>query len=372
MARKAASSAKPAAAGGDASDRFSARTRVGILHGEDRYMQDEHLRVLKESLARELGGPEAFDVVRFDGAQPTATMVADIFDECRSFGLMQQHKVVIVENADQLLKKGEDEDEAPAKGRRGVATADARRLMESYAADPSDSATLVLRAATWRPGNLDKAVAALGERGAIIKCETLDAARAAGWAVKRAALRHSTTLDPEAARLLVAAVGADLGRIDNEIEKLALAAGGQGAPVTADLVRAMTGQSREEEFWRLQSTIASGDARATLAHMREMVEVSRHDEVMLTWCFVELAKKVHAVRRLADAGENPAAYTGKLRLWGDSAGVFNAARRLSARDAAKLLDRTVGVDLANKSGRGEPYRNLEVLAVEFSAAFAPR
>ncbi|MBX3407268.1 MAG: DNA polymerase III subunit delta [Phycisphaeraceae bacterium] len=372
MARKAADSAKPAAVKIAAPERFSARTRVGILFGEDRYMQDEHLRLLREALAKELGGAEAFDIVRFDGGQPSATMVAEIFDECRSFGLMQQHKVVIVDNADLLLKKSDDEDAAPAKGRRAVATADARKLMESYAADPSDSATLVLRASTWRPGNLDKAVAALGERGAIIKCETLDPARAAGWAVKRAALRHNTTLDPEAARLLVAAVGADLGRIDNEIEKLALAAGGQGAPVTADLVRAMTGQSREEEFWRLQSTIASGDARATLAHMREMVEVSRHDEVMLTWCFVELAKKVHAVRRLADAGENLSAYTNKLRLWGDSAGVFNAARRLHGRQAARLLDRTVSTDLANKSGRGEPYRNLETLAIEFSQAFAPR
>jgi DNA polymerase III delta subunit len=285
---------------------------------------------------------------------------------------MQQHKIVIVENADQLLKKPDDEDAAPAKGRRAAPAVDARRLMESYAAEPSDSATLVLRAAAWRPGNLDKAVAALGERGAIIECRTLDAARAAGWAVKRAALRHNTTLDPEAARLLVAAVGADLGRIDNEIEKLALAAGGQGAPVTADLVRAMTGQSREEDFWRLQGTIAAGDPRATLAHMREMVEVSRHDEVMLTWCFVELARKVHAVRRLTDAGENLSAYTGRLRLWGDSAGVFNAARRLPAPAAAKLLDRTVNIDLANKSGRGVPYRNLEVLAIEFSAAFAPR
>lgn len=369
MARKAATSASTT--GKAAPERLSAATRVAILHGEDRYMQDEHLRVLREALAAAHGGHDGYDVVRFDGAQASATLIADIFDECRSFGLMQQHKVVLVDNADQLLKKAEDEETA-APVRRGPVPADARKLMEAYAAEPSDSATLVLRASAWRPGNLDKAVAALGERGAIIKCETLDAARAASWAVKRAALRHNTTLDPEAARLLVAATGAELGRIDNEIEKLALAAGGQGAPITADLVRMMTGQSREEEFWRLQNTIAAGDPAATLAHMREMTEVSRHDEVMLTWCFAELAKKVHAVRRLGDAGENVNSYAGKLRLWGDSSGVYNAARRLSARAAARLLDRTVSIDMANKSGRGEPYRNLEVLAVEFSAAFGRR
>ncbi len=363
----------PAAAKPVAGTRLTAATRVGILHGEDRFLQDEYLRQLREDLAKALGGGDAYDVVRFDGAQGQS-VVADIFDECRSFGLMQQHKVVVVENADLLLKKSDDDDAAPARttGRRGSPPADVRRMMESYAAEPSDSATLILRATGWRPGNLDKAVAALGDRGAIIDCEALDPGRAATWTGKRATLRHNTSIDPEAARVLIASVGTDLGRIDNELEKLALAAGGNGAPISAALVREMTGVSREEDFWHLQSTLATGDAAASLSRMREMVEVSRHDPVVLTWSFTELARKIHAVRRLADAGQNvqPLAY--KLKLFGDADSVFNAARAIPAPSAARLYDMAVDLDAANKSGRGDPIRNLEVLTVRFSQAIRPR
>lgn len=368
MARKTASSAAPKAV---ASSRLTAATRVAILHGEDRFLQDEYLRELREALAKALGGSDAYDIVRFDGAQGQS-IVADIFDECRSFGLMQQHKIILVENADLLLKKQDDEAAPPAKARRGSPPADVRRMMESYAAEPSDSATLILRASGWRPGNLDKAVAALGERGAIIACEALDPGRAVAWAGKRATLRHNTSIDPEAARLLIASVGTDLGRLDNELEKLALAAGGNGAAISAALVREMTGVSREEEFWHFQSTLALGDPAASLLRMRDMVEVSRHDPVVLSWSFTELARKIHAVRRLADAGQNvqPLAY--KLKLFGDASSVFNAARAIPARRAARLYDEAVGIDAANKSGRGDPIRNLEILTVKFSEAIRPR
>ncbi len=368
MARKPATTPAAKSAAGS---RLTSATRVAILHGEDRFLQDEHLRELREALAKALGGSDAYDVVRFDGAQGQS-VVADIFDECRSFGLMQQHKVVLVDNADLLLKKQDDEDAPASRGRRGAPPVDVRRMMEAYAAEPSDSATLVLRASGWRPGNLDKAVLALGERGAIIECDALDPARAATWVGKRASLRHNSSIDAEAARLLIASVGTDLGRLDNEIEKLALAAGGNGAPISAALVREMTGVSREEEFWHLQSTLAVGDAAASLGRMREMVEVSRHDPVVLTWSFTELARKIHAVRRLADAGQNVQPLVYKLKLFGDATAVFNAARAMPAPDAARLYDMAVDIDAANKSGRGDPIRNLEVLTVRFSDAIRRR
>src|SRR5207253_8118234 len=45
------------------------------------------------------------DSFRFDGASASA---AEVLDECRTFGLMRQQKLVIVDNADALLKSPED------------------------------------------------------------------------------------------------------------------------------------------------------------------------------------------------------------------------------------------------------------------------
>src|ERR1051325_11697202 len=99
--------------------------------------------------------------------------------------------------------------------------------------------------------------------------------------------RHRTSVEARAAAMLVDAVGNDLGRIDTELEKLALAAGGEGRPITPALVQSMTGLTREEEFWAIQSALLTGDAGAALAQLRELVEVSRHDPVPITFAYVE-------------------------------------------------------------------------------------
>ena len=68
--------------------------RMLILHGKDRFRQDERLQALIAALTKQHGqaggGGGGTDTVRFDGQQG-ARIVADILDECRSFGLMQQH-----------------------------------------------------------------------------------------------------------------------------------------------------------------------------------------------------------------------------------------------------------------------------------------
>ena len=135
-----------------------------------------------------------------------------------------------------------------------------RDILEGYAEEPSASATLVLRANTWRPGNLDKKIAALEDgQGVVIKCEPPTFDDAVNWAVRRCKSRHNSTIDPEAARTLVDTTGIDLGRIDSELEKLSLAAGGDGSPITVELVELMVGMTRQDEFFNIQGSLLSGD-----------------------------------------------------------------------------------------------------------------
>lgn len=299
-------------------------------------------------------------------------------DECRSFGLMQQHKVVLVENADVLLKGGdgggdEDEDDAkPAvkgKGKRtGGVSASPRGILEKYCESPSDSATLVLRASTWRPGNLDKAAAKVG---AVVKCEPPTEAEAAAWARKRCAKRHGCDIEPMAAQMLVQAVGADLGRIDTELEKLALAAGAHGETITADLVREMVGVTREDQFFAIQETLLSGDAAGGLRHLRHLLDVCRHDPVPLMWAYVEAARKLHVAASAKASGQSPRAVMGHLKAWGPMLDrVLAAGGRVPATRSAALLNSAVRADQAIKSGGGDPERILERLTLNFAQTLA--
>ena len=349
-----------------------------ILHGSDRFLQDEKMQALAAALNKQHGA-DGVDTIRFDGQQGPR-IIADVLDECRSCGLMQQHKVVVVDNAEMLLKETEG-DEAPAKpaprgGRRAPVPHTAREVLENYAAEPSSSATLVLRVgggAAWRSGNLEKAVAKIG---AVIKCEPMSEGEAIAWAQRRAKDAHRTTIDAKAAAALIGATGTELGRIDTELEKLALAAGGEGAPITGELVERMTGMTREDEFWAIQDALIGGrGVGATLAELRQLVEVSRHDPVALCWSYMEAARRVHLSAAAVRQGVAIRSLTKPLKIWGFGPEFDRKVQALEAIGrgtgpvrAARLFDATVRTDAANKSGSGEAMRNLEVLTVRFSRA----
>ncbi len=354
MAR--APSKKAAAAG----ERADASHRIVILHGKDRFVQDERLGELREALVQAHG---QVDTIRFDGLTAAA---ADVLDECRSSGLMQQHKLVIVDAADAFLKAPDDGAAPPPAarpGRRAHHQKDNREVLAAYAAAPSDSATLVLRADTLLLGNLGKSVPKVG---IIIPCEPPRDDEAVAWARNRCRERHGTTLAPDAAALLVQTVGPDLGRIDTELAKLALLT--PGSPITADQVGLMVGATREDKFWAIQKHLLGGNPAVALHHLREAIEVSRHDPVALNWSFIDLARKLHGAARGLAQRENPFALVGRLRLWGDSKDlILDRARRISADAAAGLLREAVEADTRLKSGGGDPVRNLEVLTLRFAS-----
>jgi len=354
MAKKAASTSPSPAAN---------NPRVVVFHGSERFIQDLKTQTLKESLTERHGD---IDTLRFDGlAGAGGGVLADVLDECRSFGLMQQHKLVIVDNADLLLKS--DEEAAAPKGRGGAQRSN-RQIMEAYCASPSEQATLLLRCDRWYPGNLDKVIAKVG---LIEKCDRPTTEYAVGWATNRCKLRYESVIDPAAAALLVEHLGPDLGKIDSELGKLALLH--PGKPIGVDEVREMVGVTREEELWSIQSQLITGNPADGLRRLRDLIDVARENPVPITYAYVDLARKLHGIAR-AKPNENPMALKTRYKLWGPSADtVMRVGRGLSARAAAALLNAAVQTDRTLKSSAGDAVCALEVLTLRFArACAAPR
>jgi len=325
----------------------SADHRIVVLHGKESFLRSEHTRRVLDALRERFGAVDEFS---FDGA---SCSLADVLDELRSYGLMSQHKVVVVDNAEQFMQ-GDDR----------------RRAMERYAESPMPDATLILRSAGWRPGTFDKLVAAVG---VILKCEAPGAAEAVRWAVARSQKRHGVELSAAGAQALVERVGPDLGRLDSELGKLAvgaLAAGtGDRVVITPELVKEFTGLSREEQAWEIQGALATGDPAQALNKVDELLRVSRAPEVMLAWSAIDLVRKVHDAAALAAQGQPDGAIAKQLKLWGDGAAVvLRVARSVPLARAAALLQAAVAADRRMKSGLSpEPSRAIEALAVQVSA-----
>jgi DNA polymerase-3 subunit delta len=311
----------------------SADHRIVVLHGKESFLRSEHTRRVLACLRERFGAVDEFS---FDGA---SCSLADVLDELRSYGLMSQHKVVVVDNAEQFMQ-GDDR----------------RRAMERYAESPMQDATLILRSAGWRPGTFDKLVAVVG---VILKCEAPGASEAVRWAIARCQKRHGVELSAAGAQALVERVGPDLGRLDSELGKLAVGAlaaaqvseetGTAGNTalmvITPELVKEFTGLSREEQAWEIQGALASGDPAQALNKVDELLRVSRAPEVMLAWSTIDLVRKIHDAAALAAQGQPDGAIAKQLKLWGDGAAVvLRLARSVPLSRAGALLQAAVVAD----------------------------
>lgn len=326
-----------------------ASMRIIVLHGREPYLMTARTREIVQVLRDAHGEIEQF---RFDGE---TAQVADVLDEVRSYGLIQQYKLVIVDKADDFLAaKGADD------GR-------CRRILESYAKNPVDNATLLLRAETWRAGNLDKQIKKVGT---IFKLEPPTPDKAVKWCTLRVQSEYEAAIEHAAAARLVEQIGTDLARLDVELSKLA-AFVGTGNTISRQQVIDLVGMSREEKVWEIQSAIASGSSTAALEKLRELISVSNHPTELLVWAICDLLRKIHAGAHLMREGVNPHATANQLRLFGDSKpAILNVAQRCDPAKIAELFDAAIQMDLNNKTGVGESTRSLEVLTVRIADVFA--
>ena len=343
--------------------------RIIVLHGTERFLIEEYTRQVVGVLDEKFGGIEQFT---FDGETVEPALV---LDELRSYGLMQKHKLVILDNADSFLAGGgkgatedDDDDDEGGGEEDGKERSTRRPLMERYAESPVSDATLLMRARTWRKGKLDKLIE---KAGLIVKCEPYSAERTAAWCMKRVGKRYDATLEPDAAALLVDRIGTDMLHLDTELLKLAAMAG-KDKTITRAIVAESVGLSREEKAWEIQSAVVTGDAAAMLRKLRELIDVSQQDEVPITWAICDLLRKCHTASQLLRRGVPPQGIFAQAKLWGSSGeAVLHLAREHEPSVFAQLLRLALQTDQHAKSGVGDPQRNLEGLLVKIADTLSP-
>ncbi|MEM7229639.1 MAG: DNA polymerase III subunit delta [Planctomycetota bacterium] len=327
---------------------LTADMRIVVFAGDDPYLIPEHTKRFADLLRDAHGDIEQFT---FDGASAD---LATILDELRSYGLMQSHKLVVVDHADEFLANKGDGTAGRVTNRSGI---------ERYAAEPVEHATLLLRAKTWRKSKLDTLV---NKVGTIMKVEPPTPATAMTWCIARAKKRYEVDLARPAATLLVERIGVELARLDVEIGKLASFVGDR-AEVTRDDVVEMVGLSREEQAWAIQEAILTGDAGFAVRKLRELLTISRQSEVPITWAVCDLMRKVYVASRLREEKMPAATVAKQLKLWGPSKNaILGFAEQIDPQTASRLFHAAIETDRNGKSGIGLPARSLEALTVQIA------
>lgn len=331
----------PRAKSKTSSDPGSDPVPVYALIGADPFLQGEALREILEAM------PEDVQRADLDGA---TIEPADVFDELRSFAMFGGSRVVVVRDAEQFITKH-------------------RESVENYLAEPSTQNVLVLRCASL-PKN-QKVYKLADKAGQIVVCEPPKQNQLPKWLIDRARTAHNLKLDSAAANLLADLIGVDLGSLDNELAKLALATPtSNDGRVTADLISGGVAFRREQQMWTLTDALTRGDVAGALTIWRQLLATDDSAEFRaVTWLGLWLEKAGGALR-MKRQGRRPFDIAKEMKIWPaqNVEPLLRTAETLGPRGIREATDALAELDFRTKTGLGDAKRAAERFIVSVCAA----
>jgi DNA polymerase-3 subunit delta len=311
--------------------------------------------------------PETFDA--------SQTSLAALVDEARSMSLIASERLIFVTNAEAALPRvardlrlsQEEEDEGPG------ASAGDTALLAAYTRDPTPGVTLVFEATRWDLEGEDKAK---NERvrkhyGAVrdvieFRRFSADEARAELNGMARAS---KVSLDAAAAEALVEALGADVGRIAVELEKLSL----YGKPITAEDLPRLVPDARQSTIFALVNALGRRDRARSLDTLDALVREGEYLPLALT--FLAGQFRMALVTKEANL-RGPQQVQGHFQkfgvpMWGSRAEqVWGTANKFSKEQLERGLKLIFEADRDLRSARPDDRTILESFVVRLCAYYA--
>ena len=321
---------------------------VCVVFGDEEFLKRQATFQLRQEVLGGGDGDLSFCV--FEGR---SALLPDVIGELATLAMFGSGpRMVLVDEADEFVTRY-------------------RPGLEDYVAEPKPSGVLVLSVKRW-PANtrLYKAVAA---RGLAVDCGSPPPARLTRWLASWARTTHNVQLPQASAEMLVEMVGPELGLLDQELAKLALAVG-PGGKVTADVLREAVGNWRVKTTWEMLDAMLAGDVRGCMVQLDRLLLAGESPLAILGQISVSL-RRFAATTRLVTGGEAAGRRVGlrdALAQAGFQPFLLSKAeqqlRKLGRRRGQRLYQWLLETDLALKGDSALPPRLvLERLIVRLAA-----
>ncbi len=339
---------------------------VYVLYGDE----PAAIRAVVEQIRRTVIPPDdaaatsmaAFNHERFDGVDVRSA--SQVLEACQQIPMMSKHRLVELANPGDLgSKRGSSDEGGPTSTRDGAMAA-----LAAYIASPSPTTVFVIHGA-----------------GIDGRSKLVNAAKKAGWAHKFAGLerdsdaldyvideigRRQRTIDNDAARGLVAAVGKKQTELLEAIDRVVLYVGERSAITSAD-VGAVVAKTREADVFALTDAVGRGQHHEALSILAAMFRAGEKDASTSMRLFALLTRHMRLVfaAKFAPRGQAPAVlglppFIANKYL--QQAGQFNEPRLRSAYAGLVRLDHDLkgGSYVAYQS----PYMSLQRWILEVCQA----
>ena len=165
------------------------------------------------------------------------TAVADVINCARRYPMMAKHQVVIVKEAQNLLKIDE---------------------LAVYAQNPMETTILMISYKNGMVHGRKKLIPAVEKVGVVFESPKLKDGMLPQF-IADYLRRKQVSIEERACLMMAESVGADLNRMAGELDKLVLALPTGQMRITPDLVEQHVGISKEFNLWELRTAVSNKD-----------------------------------------------------------------------------------------------------------------
>jgi DNA polymerase-3 subunit delta len=236
-----------------------------VLAGDEIFLLDR----CREAVLKAFVPPDLRDFCLSD-LDLGSTPIFDVLDRAQTPSLMAPFQVIFVRNVRQLYTRGAKKDEFAA--------------LDRYFKSPNPQALLIFVADFLRiptdtrrmemddKNRFERLNETLGEHCGMVELARVSEEDAMRWAVATAQAMD-TKLEPDAARELVDALGADMMLIASELEKLLLYTSGRSRITLGD-VETMVLAAKQRSLYELTDAISSRNTAKALALLHGLLNSS--------------------------------------------------------------------------------------------------
>jgi DNA polymerase III subunit delta len=313
-----------------------------LFAGEEEYLQNRAVHLLVNTIDE---GGRLFNYANFtigESVQGTRTTTAMALDSANQLPMMAARRLVVIRDFDKI----KEEELEPVL---------------DYLKRPSPTTTVVFRAVSLDQRR--KITAALMKACTVVNFEKLSEAQASKYAEAFLKAR-GCRIEPAALGHLLALLGTPMGRLVNELEKLAAYA--EGGFINDAAIEQLVPRVREHTGFELWDAIMKRERKRAIRMMHRMLD-DKAEPVMLVGSIAGLYRRLLTAKDLIArraSFEEVAKATGQ---YGGRAKEFNMiVGRLSREEIVYGLRRLAEVDLAIKSSEATPRLQLEFLIAELT------
>ncbi|MDT0675939.1 DNA polymerase III subunit delta [Autumnicola musiva] len=206
---------------------------IYFLMGEEPYYIDKIADFIADNILKE--EEKGFNQMTLYGRDVS---VDDIISNAKRYPMMAERQVIIVKEAQDLSRTIEN--------------------LVDYAEKPQHTTTLVICYKYKKIDKRKKLFKAVKKSGVIFESKRLYENQVSGW-IQDTLKSREYSISPKAAQMLVEFLGIDLGKIDNELQKLQLISPA-GTLITPELIEENIGISKDFNNFELRKAIGMKDS----------------------------------------------------------------------------------------------------------------